>query len=728
MTAQVSRRDFLKSVSALSASSLVLGFAPGSISLVNAATMSTAEFNPFVRISTDGQVTAIIKHFECGQGAATGLATLIAEELGVDLDKVNIEFAPHNPELYNNLAWGFQGTGGSSSLANSYIQYRQAGAAAREMLISAAANMWGVDAGSLSIDDGVISGAGQSAPIADLVSAAAALSPPAEPKLKSPDQFKLIGNPSTARRDNQPKITGSATYAMDIHLEGQVVAVIMRSPRFGGTVGSVDTSAAASVPGFVHAVALPTGAGVVVYGEDTWSAFQARRAVNVEWDFSNADNRSSDEIKAELIAAVNAEPQFMAKGNGMDSVESALSGAATVIEKDFYLPYLAHATMEPLTCTVEPTEDGVVLHDGSQFPSGGHGALTAVLNLPPEKVKVNTLYAGGTFGRRATTTADYQVEAALAFVLLGGDRPVKLVWSREDDLSGGYFRPAAAHKVRVGLNAAGDIVGWDHRLALKPIFKGSPLEQFMVFNGVDFSSVEGVADTLYDIPEHFVGLTDFQTPVTVSWWRSVGHSHTAYVMESMMDMAASAAGRDPVEYRLAYLSGGSPEQQRLANVLRLVAEKSGWDTPVAQGRARGVALHKSFDSYVAEVIEISRNANDAVHIEKVTCAVDCGVPVNPDVIKAQMEGGIGYGIGHVMRNEITFTNGVVDQFNFPQYQPLRINDISEIETHIVASAEKPSGVGEPGLPPSGPALANAIAVSGPRVTHLPMVKNGVVFG
>ncbi len=727
MTVQVSRRDFLKRVSVLSAGSLVLGFAPGSPAVVTAAAASTTEFNPFVRLSPDGQVTAVIKHFECGQGTATGLTTLIAEELGVNLDEVNVEFAPHNPKLYANLAFGFQGTGGSSSLANSYMQYRQAGAAAREMLISAAAQTWGVAASDLKIADGVISGAGKAAPIADFVSAAAAQSVPAEPPLKTPDEFTLIGNPATARRDNQPKVTGTAQYAMDMHLADQVVAVILRSPRFGGKLVSFDASAATAVPGFIKAVALPNGMGVAVYGEDTWPAFQARKVISAEWDLSTAENRSSEEIKAELMAAVNADPAFIAKGDSPESVQTALAGAATVIEQDFYQPFLAHATMEPLTCTIEPTEDGVILHDGSQFPSGGNGALAAVLQLPPEKVQVNTLYAGGTFGRRATPSADYQVEAAMAFALFGGTQPVKLVWSREDDLSGGFYRPAAAHRVRIGLNAAGDIVAWDHRVALKSIFKGTPLESFVVRDGVDGSSVEGVNDTPYAIPGHFVGLTDTATPISVSWWRSVGHSHTAFVMESMMDMAAAAAGRDPVEYRLAYLSGGTPDQQRLAGVLRLVAEKSGWNTPVDAGRTRGVALHKSFGSYVAEVVEISRNAAGAVHIEKVTCAVDCGIPVNPDVIKAQMEGGIGYGLGHVMRNEITFNNGVVNQSNFPQYAPLRIGDISAIETHIVPSREQPTGVGEPGLPPAGPALANAIAVNGPRVTHLPMDQIGVVF-
>ena len=726
MSVNISRRDFLKSVSAYSASTLVLGFAPGTSVLVNASNNAHAEFNPFVKILPDGTVTAVIKHFEAGQGTATGLATLIAEELGVDLDTVEIEFAPHDTQVYANLFLSIQATGGSTSLANSFMQYRQAGAGAREMLISAAASDWGADPAELTITGGIISGAGRSASIGDFVAVASALEAPDNPKLKSPDQFSLIGNPSTSRRDNLPKITGTAKFAMDLHLENQVVAVILRSPRFGGKLISMDASAASTVPGYVNAIALPNGAGVAVYGEDTWSAFQARKAIKAEWDFTDADNRSSDSIKAELINAVNSQPQFSARGDATNT-QNLLEKAATVIEKDFYFPYLAHATMEPLTCTVEPTENGVVIHDGSQAPTATHGALVEVLQLPPEKVHVNTLYAGGTFGRRFSPSSDYQVEAALAFSLIGGSRPVKLVWSREDDLSGGYYRPAAAHKVTIGLDEAGEIIGWDHRIAQKSIVKGTFLEGFVVQNGIDHTSIEGVSNSPYDIPGFFVGLTDTESPITVLWWRSVGHTITAFVMESMMDLAAKAAGRDPVAYRLDYLAGGTPDQQRIANVLQLAAEKSGWHTPAANGRSRGVAVHKSFNSYVAEVVEISRNSSGAVKIEKITCAVDCGVPVNPDVIVAQMESGIGYGIGHVMRNEITFTDGVVDQKNFPNYLPLRINDIAQIETHIVPSSEAPTGVGEPGLPPAGPALANAIADGGPRVTHMPMDKNGVVF-
>ena len=724
MTNRLTRRNFLKTASAAAGATLIIGF---DASKALATIPGKADLTPFVRITADGKVTALIKHFECGQGTATGLATLVAEELNMPLDQVETEFAPADAAKYGNLLFGgIQGTGGSTAMANSYLQYRTASAAAREMLIGAAAEAWGIPASAVKLANGILSSGENSASIGDFVASASGRAVPSEPRLKDPSEFTVIGNPSTGRRDNSQKTNGTAVYAMDVHLENQVVAVILRSPRFGGTLMSHDDSGAGEVPGYLRSTAMPAGAGVVVYAESTWAALQARDAITAEWDFSQADNRSSDRIKADLLAAVNADAEFDAMGNASETSD-ALDGAAQVIERDFFFPYLAHATMEPLTCAIAPTETGVMLYDGCQMPTGAQTALAAVLQIPQENVEITTLYAGGTFGRRSTQSADYHVEAALAFALNGGQQPVKLVWSREDDIKGGYYRPAVAHKVRVGLDSDGGIVGWDHRIAGKPIFKGGPWDALVVQNGVDNTSVEGTRDTPYAIPGMYVGLTDDKSPISVNWWRSVSHSHTAYVMETMMDMAAAAAEQDPVEYRLGYLAEGTADQERMAGVLRLVAEKAGWAQSPADGRHRGIAVHKSFGTFVAEVVEISGTADDGIVIEKVTCAVDCGVAVNPDVIAAQMEGGIGYGLGHVMRDEITFTEGEVDQFNFPDYEPLRISDIRAIETHILPSAEPPTGVGEPGTPPSGPALANAIAAAGKRVTHLPMSTNGVSF-
>jgi len=725
MNVNTSRRGFLKGAAATGAV-LVVGLRPdGALAASSNPTMLT----PFVQIGSDGSVTAIIKHFEMGQGPATGLSTLIAEEMGLSMDQIGYDFAPSNPQIYNNTLFGpMQGTGGSTAMANSYLQYRQAGAAARDMLLQAAAQAWGADASDLSLADGMISGAGKSAPLGDFVEAAATLEAPAEPRLKDPSEFRLIGNPDVRRLDSAAKGNGTAMFAMDIQRPNQMIAMIARPEQQRATAVSVDASGAEGIKGFISAGVLPNKAGVAVFAENTWAAMQARNAISVEWDTNNAETRSSDQIEAEIRAALEAEPTYNVNDADVPAVRAAIDGADTVVEETFYFPLLAHAPMEPLNCTIEQTEDGgILMHDGCQIPTLPHGALAEIFGVPFEKVQIRTVLAGGSFGRRATPQADYQVEAAMAFLLTDRSRPVHLVWSREDDLRSGYYRPAFGHKVRVGLDGSGNIVGWEHRVAGQSIMKGTPFEAFAVQNGIDHSSVEGTVDSPYQIPMASFGLTDTEKATSTLWWRAVGHTHTAYVMEVMMDMAAVAVGIDPVDFRLSYLNGDGPDQQRKAAVLKLAAEKANWGNAPA-GRSQGIAVHKSFNSYVAEVVEISGTAEDGIKIEKVTCAVDCGVAVNPDVIKAQMEGAIGYGIGHNMRDKITLTEGVVDQFNFPDYEPLRISDIQEIEVHIVPSAEPPTGVGEPGTPPAAPALANAIAAaSNLRIATLPMNDNGASF-
>ncbi len=719
MTINTSRRGFLKG-SAAAGVLLVIGARPdGAIAAGDAA----AQLNPFVKIGENGRVIAVIKHFEKGQGPATGLSTLIAEELGLRMDQIDYEFAPSNPELYANLAFGqIQGTGGSTAMANSFMQYRQAGATARAVLIEAAASAWNVDAASLDIVDGEITGGGNTAPIGEFVAAAAEFEAPAEPTLKTPEQWRLIGNPDVRRLDSEIKGDGTAMFAMDVYLRNQMVTMLARPPQMGGLVTGFDDSEAKSVAGFIRAATLPNNAAVAVYAENTWAAMQARDLLTVEWDLSNAETRDSAQIKDEILAALDADAEF----NVLKNDPAPMDQAATIVEETFYFPLLAHAPMEPLNCTIEANEDGgITLHDGAQMPTGPHMALAQIFELPMDKVRINTMLAGGSFGRRATPTADYQVEAGLAFAITDRTRPVKLVWSREDDIKGGYYRPAFGHRVRVGLSEEGEIVAWDHRIAGQSIMKGTAFEAFAVHDGVDHSSVEGVADTPYTIPGFHVGLTDTPKATSTLWWRAVGHTHTAYAMEVMMDRAALAAGRDPVELRLAHL-GDSIDGRRKAAVLQLAAEKGNWGNP-ADGNSQGIAVHKSFGSFVAEVVEISGNPANGVQIEKVTCAVDCGIAVNPDVIKAQIEGGVGYGLGHAMRDEITLTGGVVDQYNFPDYEPLRIGDIGAIETHIIRSAEAPTGIGEPGTPPAAPALANAIANAGQVVAVLPMVNSGIAF-
>jgi len=728
MTINTSRRSFLKGAGAAVAV-LAVGIDPKGALAASTSEAGTA-ITPFVKIYADGTVAAVIKHFEGGQGTSTGLSTLIAEELNMELAEITFEMAPSNPAVYNNLLFGpFQATGGSTAMANSYMQYRTAGAAARDMLLQAAAQDWGVAVTDLTLHNGVISGAGKTGGIGDFIATAAQIDVPAEPALKAPEDWTQIGNSQKARRDSHDKINGEGIYGMDMHLDNQMVVAVKRIPQLGATVASFDDSAAKDVKGFIMAKALPNGAGVAAYAESTWAAFQARDAIEVEWDLSKAETRSSDQIKQELLAAVNTDPEFQASETKLTDTVEALNGAAQVVERDFFLPLLAHATMEPLSATIEATEDGgVTMYDGAQGPTVNHATMHQILGIPMDKIQVKTLYAGGFFGRRFNAGADYIVETTLAFAMTDKTRPVKLVWSREDDLAGGWYRPAYAHKVRVGLDDAGKIIGWDHRVAGQPIAKGTAFADFYVKDGVDHSSVEGIGDTPYAIPSMHVGLTDGTPATTVNYWRSVGHSHTAYVMETMMDVAAAAAGQDPVSFRLAHLSEGTPDHKRKAGVLKLAAEKAGFGEALPDGHFHGVAVHKSFGTYCAEVCEISIDDDGYVQIEKFTAAADCGVAVNPDVVKAQVEGAIGFGVGHIMRDQITLDGGVVVQQNFPDYEPLRMRDIKAIEVHIVKTNEAPTGIGEPGTPPAGPALANAIAASGrDLVTHLPMIENGVDF-
>ncbi len=722
MTIQASRRSFLKGAAATGAA-LIVGVTPGG---TFAAGTAAAEINPFVRIGSDGVVHVVIKHFEMGQGTTTGLATLVAEELDADWETLAVDLAPGDSNRYANLFFGSQGTGGSTAIANSFVQYRQAGAAARAVLIEAAAETWGVPADAIRVEKGILKSGDRSAHFGELVEKAATLTPPAEPKIKEPSEFRLIGMDGLPRKDSLGKTVGATTFALDVKVPGMVHAVILHAPRFGAKLTEFDAGSAGEIPGFIDAKALPNAAGVVVYARNTWAAVQARDVLEATWDFSEAENRSSDEMIAYHQGLLDVPELQAKKGADLGATSVALQGADSFVEAEFLFPNLAHAPMEPLNCVIEPTENGVKFHDGCQFPGITQPVIAQVLGLAVENVEVNTVYAGGSFGRRATPLADYQMEAAMAFDLLGRQTPVKLIWTREDDIKGGYYRPMAAHRAKIGLKN-GRIIGWDHRIAVKSILKGGPFESVLVHDGIDHVSVEGIEDTHYSIPALSVGLTDAQTPVTVLWWRSVGHTHTAYAMETLVDMVAEQAGEDPVAFRLGLLSEGTPDQQRLSGVLQLAAERAGWDEPLVAGRGRGVAVHKSFNSYVAQVAEVSIT-DGAVKIERITCAVDCGVAVNPDIIRAQMEGGIGYGLGAIMRNQITFTEGEVDQSNFPDYEPLRISDMPSIDVHIMISSEPPTGVGEPGVPPVGPALANAIyAATGKRVTRLPMTESGVEF-
>jgi isoquinoline 1-oxidoreductase beta subunit len=712
--AKPNRRTVLLGTGALGAG-LVIGFQwPGGR---RAAMAATGEFAPnaFVRIAPDSTVTVIAKHFEMGQGTTTGLPTILAEELDADWAQVKVEFAPADSQRYNNLLFGeAQGTGGSTAIANSYKQLREAGAAARALLVQAAAETWSVPAAEITVESGKVIHAksGKSSSFGDLVAKAATLPMPASVTLKDPKTFKLIGKP-LPRKDHMVKARGQATFTIDKKLPGMLTALVMRSPRFGGKVKSFDAAAAKQVKGVVDVVQIPQG--VAVLAEGFWAAKKGRDALTVEWDDTAAEMRGTEQLIAEYKAMLDKPG---ATANSQGEAEKTLGGAGKVFEAVYDFPYLAHAPMEVMDCVVQLSADKCEIWSGCQFPTIDQAVASAVSGLPPEKVVINTLYAGGSFGRRANPQGDFTGEAVAIAKTIGGRAPVKLIWTREDDIQGGKYRPLYVHKIRASLGPDGKITAWQHRIVGQSILAGSPFESVMVKDGVDITSVEGAAKLPYDIPHFHVDLHSPKVGVPVLWWRSVGSSHTAFAVETMIDELAEAAGKDPVAFRRALME----KHPRHLGVLDLVAEKAGWGSPLPEGVARGVALAESFNSYVAQVAEV-RLVDGEVKVERVVCAVDCGVPVNPDVIAAQMEGGIGYGLSAVLHGAITLKDGLVDQTNFHDYLPLRINEMPKVEVHIVPSAADPTGVGEPGVPPVGPAVANAVyQLTKQRIRSLPMSK------
>jgi isoquinoline 1-oxidoreductase beta subunit len=711
------RRDFLKTGAGLTlAFYLPAGLAQKSGPGRTAGATAAAPLAPnaFVRVGTDNTVTVIVKHLEMGQGTYTGLPTLVAEELDADWSQIRVEGAPANAALYNNLFWGpAQGTGGSTAVANSYEQLRRAGATARAMLVAAAAEQWAVPAEGITVARGVVSHAASKrrASFGELAERAGKLKPPAEVKLKAPGQFQLIGK-RVPRSDSRAKTDGSAQFTIDVRLPGMMTAVVAHPPLFGAKVKSFDAAKTRAVKGVVEVVQIPSG--VAVLARDFWSAKQGRDALTVQWDESAANKLGSAQIMAQY-RQLAAKPGVIARRDG-DS-DKALATAAKTVEAEFEFPYLAHAALEPLDCVIRMDREGCEVWNGEQLQTVDQAQVAGVLGLKPEQVRIHMLYAGGSFGRRANPQADFVVEAAQIVKATGGRFPVKLVWTREDDTRGGFYRPMYFHRLRAGLDAQGNLVGWQHRIVGQSIIGGTPFEGALVKNGVDLTSVEGASNLPYRIPNLTVDLHTAKIGVPVLWWRSVGSTHTAYSTETFIDELAAAAGRDPVAFRRALL-GGHP---RHLGVLNLAAEKAGWGRPLAKGRGRGIAVHESFNSYVAQVAEVSIGKDGAFKVERVVCAVDCGVAVNPDVIRAQIEGGIGFGLSAALYGAITLKGGRVEQSNFHDYPQLRINEMPRVEVHIVPSTANPTGIGEPGVPPIAPAVANAIAAAtGQRLRNLPL--------
>ncbi|WGF86732.1 molybdopterin cofactor-binding domain-containing protein [Marinivivus vitaminiproducens] len=713
-----SRRQFLIGTAAAGAG-LTLGFHIPKGPMAGALAAESADaVNAYLRIAPDSTVTVFSAHMDGGQGIYTGIATLVAEELDADWSQMHVEGAYGNPKLYGNMTWGgaVQGTGGSSSVASSWERYRRAGALGRAMLAEAASSRWGVPASEIVIDKGVVSHAsGQRATFGELADAAAQVAPPSDIALKAPENWAYIGREDLHRLDNVSKTNGQHQFPIDVYLPGMVTAVLARPPRFGGKVRSFDPASARQVKGVVDVVETPRGVAVVA--KDTWSALQGREALTVEWDDGEAEMRGTAELMAEYRELARGGQAVVARNDG--DAEAAFAEAARVIEAEFEFPYLAHAAMEPLDA-VATFENGVLeIWAGHQMPDLYQQVGAEIMGIEPSAVKLHVMMPGGFFGRRAVPDADVIVEVVSILKATGAKAPVKVVWTREDDMKGGRYRPMYVHRLQAALDQGGALTGWRHRIVGQSIMAGTPFEAMIGKDSVDPTSVEGASNLPYAIPNMQVDLVTTKPQVPVLWWRAVGSTHTAYSTEVFLDEVAEATGQDPVAFRRALLQ----DHPRHMGVLDLVVEKSGWGTPLPEGRFRGIAVHESFNTYVAQVVEIALRPDGGIKVERAVCAVDCGIAVNPDVIRAQMEGGIGFGLGAVLKSEITLNGGEVEQGNFDTYQVLTIEDMPRVEVHIVPSQEAPTGVGEPGVPPIGPAVANAVfAATGKRIRILPFSK------
>ena len=714
-----SRRGFLKGAAA-TAAGLTIGFYWSGPLIRALADTAAKDFAPnaFLRIAPDNGVTVIAKHLEMGQGTYTGLATVVAEELDADWAQIRVESAPADASKYANLAFGMQGTGGSSAMANSWMQLRKAGATARAMLVAAAATEWNVTPASLTVERGVVHHApsNRQATFGALAAKASGLPVPNEVPLKEPKDFKLIGR-KLPRVDVPPKTNGTAQFTIDVTFPDMLVALLQRPPLFGATVKSFDATATKAVPGVVDVVQVPRGVAVVA--KSFWAAKLGREGLKVEWDDSKAEKRSTAAIMAEY-RTLSEQPGMPARNDG--DVAAALKGAAKTVSATYEFPYLAHAPMEPLDAVVKLDANSCEIWAGDQFQTVDQANAAATAGLKPEQVNIHTLLAGGSFGRRANMGSDYIVEAVSVAKALGANGvPVKLQWTREDDIRGGLYRPVYVHRLEAALDNNGRLVGWQHRIVGQSIMAGTAFAPVMVKNGIDGTSVEGAANLPYAIPNMSVELSTTETGVPVLWWRVVGSSHTAYATEAFMDEIAHAAGKDPFAFRQAMLE----HHPRHKTVLELAANAAGWGGPLPKGKGRGIAVAEAFGTYVAQVAEVTVAQNGQVKVDRVVCAVDCGTPINPDVITAQMEGGIGFGLGAVLYGAITLKDGKVEQTNFDAYQVLRIDEMPKVEVHIVQSPEAPTGVGEPGVAPVGPAVANAVfAATGKRLRILPFAVGG----
>ncbi len=708
----LTRRTFLK-VGAAAGGGLVIGlYLPG---LLKPAKGQVGVFAPniWLRIAPDDSVTVLLTQIEMGQGVMTAMPMLVAEDLDADWNKVKLEWVGADKAYGNVNMDGDQTTAASQSVRGYWKPMREAGAAARAMLVTAAAQTWGVPEESLSTEKGVVThtASGRHLRYGELVEKAATLPVPEQVSLKDPNNFRLLGQPR-ARRDIPAKVNGSATFGMDVKVPNMLIARILRCPVFGGRVASFSAEKTRTIPGVRHVMEIqssPSGAGVAVVADTFWAATKGLEVLDVNWDEGSLATLNSEGIRREMAEATR-QPGRVAQNEG--DFDRVFAGAARQLEVAYELPYLAHATMEPMNCTADVREDGCDVWAPTQSQTSAHHAAVRITGLPESRVKIHPQYVGGGFGRRGE--ADYVAEAVEISKAVG--RPVKVIWTREDDMQHDYYRPVTYVRYWAALDESGMPIGWKARIMQPSIF--SRVAPVVVERmGVDPISVGGIRSMPYDIPNRRTEYINYLPGIPVGFWRAPGGSVAGYVTESFIDELAAAAGKDPYEFRRQLLD----KEPRLRGVLDVAAEKAGWGTPLPRGRFRGISVLEEIGSYVAQVAEVSVAPDGKVRVHRVVCAVDCGWIINPDTIEAQVEGGIVFGLTAALHGEITITNGRVAQSNFHDYPMLRINEVPEVEVHILPSTESPGGAGEVSTPPIASAVVNAIfAATGKRIRRLPI--------
>ena len=708
----INRRDFMKT-GAVAAGGLLVSFAVPAVGnrLQSEVSLSaTLTPNAFLHIDEDDTIQIILSKVEMGQGIWTTLPMLIAEELDCDWKKITVVHSLPGRE-YADPVWG-QSTGGSNSTSSEFERYRQVGAIARTMLVEAAAKELGVKRSDCRTENSFVIVGNKRIRYGEVATEASKLRVPVV-KLRESKEWKYIGK-SQPRLDSPDKVNGRATYGLDIHFPGLLTAVVAHAPVFGAKVTSFDATLAKGITGVRDIVQIPTG--VAVIADHYWAARQGRDALKVAWDLGvNATIDSNALLEQYRKIATTEGLRSQQKGD----VAAALKRAVKTIDAEFSVPYVAHAPMEPLNCTVKIEGDRCEVWAGNQSPLLYQSIIAEVLGLEPEKVTLHTPFVGGSFGRKASFDADWIVEALQ--IAKASGKFIKLIWSREDDIQGGYYRPAYLHRAIVGIDNEGLPMAWHHTIVGQSVFENTPLASLITSNGIDYSTVDGVNGSPYldFVADHVVALHTTTVGVPVLSWRSVGNTHTAFVMETLVDELAAVAGKDPVEYRRMLLK----DHPRHLAVLNLAAEKAGWEKPLPKGRYRGIAVHAAMGSYVSQVVELSVDARK-IHVHRVVCAIDCGLAVNPDGVRAQMEGGIIFGLTAALYGEITLVQGRVKQTNFNNYRMLRMQETPAIEVYILPSTGKMSGAGEPGVPPIAPALVNALfAATGKRLRRLPVRIN-----